>query len=740
MLCFRVIVAACATLSLLPTALAQNQERPPVTRKQAPAKKEPSQAQTPTAKSVRPGMSLLQAGSPDKALAYCEDITKSDPENEAANRCLAEAAAMQRQAKLAEAEVFARQGQRDKAIQAIAPIKGTLRGQEAKRADEILANVEKSRARQFLEDTGISWAPDVIVGVGLLALIYVTLVAVRRVKRFFRRLAFGPTKTMWRVLPLDDQTKLGTAELVNDAYQRLWQTLPAERDPLLFLNPDIASSTHRVVLDFLRPKTDGPIGGNTGTEYLLQKLERHNPDFFDSAQDVQVKVGGVQLDLLARMLRSFGNWFKAGDPSLSGRAFISDDKEGEVTVQLTRSGDKTRFATVIKSANGKDVNAAREASDGAAFKMLYLLSNREASPEEADGAESVRQSTRELERLLRDGEDRNCATDPQNFQHIAEKLKKVEQLLPLETPRKLLWQGIAGRCGGDPAARYCFEDAAETTETWIEQRGAVRAWAWIPTLGPEIENRTAESYRAQAVYNQGCLEPDPEKAIALFERALQLTGASQFPGRDPLRLLAAIGRTLCGARLPWSCALLKSIDAGVFSTWAEGKDVRLPEPPISRRDSEVLDQLLPEFKQAQAIIYLNMATAYPLPIRPGNLTPEQQKLLQQASDHFSQSEGAKRVAEYYASRARLCLFQADWSKSREYAAEALKIDDSYEWAIYALAEGYLSDPTLEQPQQIINGARVIGTLPKPANLPPLIELANMLGGGPKRSAIAGRQR
>ena len=77
-------------------------------------------------------------------------------------------------------------------MQTIAPIKGTLRGQEAKRADEILARVEKSRGRQFLEDTGISWAPDVIVGVGLLSLIYVALVAVRRVKRFFRRLDFGP--------------------------------------------------------------------------------------------------------------------------------------------------------------------------------------------------------------------------------------------------------------------------------------------------------------------------------------------------------------------------------------------------------------------------------------------------------------------------------------------------------------------------------------------------------------------
>jgi tetratricopeptide (TPR) repeat protein len=717
MLCFRVIVAAFATFSFLPTALTPNQGGPPVTRKQAPAKKEQSPAQTPSAKSVRPGMSLLQAGSPDKALAYCEDISKADPENEAANRCLAEAAATQRQAKLAEAEVFARQGQRDKAVQAIAPIKGTLKGQEAKRADEILASVEKSRARQFLEDTGISWAPDVIVGVWLLLLIYVALVTVRWVKRFFRRLDFGPTRTNWRVLPLDDQTKLGTAELVNDAYQRLWQKLPAERDPLLFLNPDIASSTHRVLLDFLRPKSDGPSGTNTGAEFLLQKLERHNPDFFDSAQEVQVKVGGVQLDLLARMLRSFGNWFKAGDPALSGRAFISDDKDGEVTVQLTRSGNKTRFATVMKSAKGKDVKAAREASDGAVFKMLYLLSNRDGSPEEADSAESVRQSTQELLRMLRDGEDRNSATDPQNFQRIAEELKKVDQLLPLETPRKLLWQGIAGRCGGDAAARYCFQDAEETTKTWLQEHGAVTALAW---------NRTAESYRAQAVYNQGCLEPDPEPAIALFDRALQFTEASDFPGRDSLRILAAIGKTICGARLPWSCALLQSIDADVIATWAKGKDVRLPEASISRRDSEVLDQLVPEFKQAQAIIYLNLATAYPAPVRPRNLTSEQQELLRRASDHFSRSEGAKPVTEYYASRARLCLFKADWPKSREYAAEALKIDPSHEWAIYALAEGYFSDPTLEQPQQIINAARVIETLSKPATLPPLIELVSML--------------
>jgi hypothetical protein len=87
------------------------------------------------------------------------------------------------------------------------------------------------------------------------------------------------------------------------------------------------------------------------------------------------------------------------------------------------------------------------------------------------------------------------------------------------------------------------------------------------------------------------------------------------------------------------------------------------------------------------------------------------------------------VTEYYASRARLCLFQADWSKSRVYAAEALKIDGSYEWAIYALAEGYFSDPTLAQPQRIINAARVTETLSKPASLPPLIELVRMLSEG-----------
>jgi len=703
---FRVIALTTLTVSFLPPTSAQTERRVAVTRRQAAVNNNPLPEQKKSATSVRPGRTYLESGNPEKALAYCEAVVKSEPENQEASKCIKDASSKLLGLKLAEARIFAQQGERDKVIQTLAPIRGSLQGQDADEADRILARVDKGSARRTLEQLGIPWLQDVVVGLVLLIVIFSCLLLARVGNRFWRWLVWGQSiRRTWRMLPLTDETKVGTGEFVQDAYQRLWQSLKVERDTLPLLNPDRGAVTS-VALDFLRD-CEGAARDAEEREFLLKDLGRHDPDFFDTASAIHMKVGVVELGLIAQMLNSFRNWFKAGDPTLSGRAFLTADDA--VTVELTRSGCGRLYATVVKSVKNPDIiQAAREASEGAVLKMLYLLSNDDATQQQADGAEQLRQTRMHLRRLLQDGIKNDAIIEnKQIFVAIACELKGLAGLLSREQTRKLLWQGLAERLSGNEmGALQSFEDAEENARRWIDKHNKDKSRC-----------RLQDTCEALAVYNQACLQDDPEKAYLLFVRVLRLTRKA-FSDAHSLQLLAEIGRTLACARLPWSSTLWNESKDDALLPWID-KD---PKTKV-RRDAELLRQLLLELKQARGAAYLNLATAHP-PVRPGSLNDAQKVLLDKAADWFSSSEGARQTPDYWVTRARLSLFQGDYENCRKWANQALQMEPDNEWAIYALAEGFNLDRQLGPGEH--EAYKVVQRCKVEPKLPPLIELIKIL--------------
>lgn len=199
----------------------------------------------------------------------------------------------------------------------------------------------------------------------MLLSLYFVLVSVRffrRQRRQFKAQIYRFTfSRKWLLLPIADQNQLGVTEMILDAVTRLPAELtsPNPVPTLLAIRPVKGEAfepeiwyDYRVEPAALAREIEGQ---------LADELKLHEFDLVDAVQDLQIKLGSLELGNIAKFFRSFSRWFTAGAPTVSGSVLLTDrltDGTKEVTVRLSRAADGVNFASVAASTVDKSATEA----------------------------------------------------------------------------------------------------------------------------------------------------------------------------------------------------------------------------------------------------------------------------------------------------------------------------------------------------------------------------------------------
>lgn len=395
--------------------------------------KAPQAASTPTTSATqlaRLGEGFLSVGDSATARKYCEKALEAQLENPEGAACLQRVVAAERieaslkqeadrtldaeklNVVLAEARARIRAGEYDKAIAALSGASTAAKTPaETRQIAQLLEEAYPTFASRLTERATASWVFDVGFAIALLIGVFLALVMVRYVRRRYRayRTRLGPleVKANWLLLPIEDKQDLGIHALVLEALARMKSELESDVDipTLLPLRPVRGEPFEPDVWKDFR--VDPPRRIREIQDQLQIQLRQHEIELVDAVQDLQLKVGGVELGNVARFMRNTWRWFNVGVPTIAGTAAVAESADGEkeVTIRLTRSADGMDFATVLASTSHRTAGeAARLAAERVAYKLLYRFARPECSAAEVDALAARRQGIDLLQRFVTSGE------------------------------------------------------------------------------------------------------------------------------------------------------------------------------------------------------------------------------------------------------------------------------------------------------------------------------------------------
>jgi tetratricopeptide (TPR) repeat protein len=525
------------------------------------------------------GLQLLEERAIEKARAYCEEALKTDPAQQSAVACLRQIAQLERenlpelyaaqeQALLAEIEAR-RRNVDDAIIQTLATARGNAKtAAELDGVARAFARARPTTGSRLFDRVTASWVFDVAFGLLVIPVAYVALVLARRVRRLWRtwkiqighvtvggkrRQLFAPVRlasTRWLFTPLDDQTQLGINALVLDAIHRMRRDLeaPLNFPTLVPLRPTRGERYEpEVWKDF---RVDPPRQIRELEQGLKIELQQNDIDLAAAIGKLQIKLGtGVDFAGIAAFLGNVSKWFDVGLPTIGGAAFVSKtDSKSDVTVQLTRCADTSGFAGVIASTEHESAaEAARLASERAAYKLLYLFAKPTCSQARVDGLAARRQGISLLQRHIGSGDDSGSER----------RLGLEKAVFNLRFARAALAEDKKVAC-----ELHLFDGIAEAllgnTDSAIELFRTVRDIA-------DLKDPEEVLFRLQALYNNAVVEHRPDLALRArkADDAAAVTNAPVKPTRDGLGRAIQIYERLLRDHEACRPALASALEAAV---------------------------------------------------------------------------------------------------------------------------------------------------------------------------------
>jgi hypothetical protein len=686
-----VALALSAALVVPHLALAQSSSRTPPKAPRSPSA---------TDQLTDLGRDLLAEGAVTEAQKHCQKAVDLDPTHRAAGRCLVAVAGRQAaeaetkkkaeaamgaatlNAMLAEAEARKR-GAEEKAVAAMATARGAAKTPED--LNRITAELRKlhpsaiaqavARGRQWVEPFGTVWIFDIIFALLFLLGVYSALRLARVVRRTHRALKTGGglLKTRWLYAPIEDKHGLGIDSLVLDAVERMKHDLagPVEIPTLVPLRPTKGEPYQPEVWKDFRihpPRKIRGIHHNLSIAFAQNRL-----DLAEAIGQLQLKVGGVELGSIAKLVRSLRQWLNEGVPTISGSASVAELPDGrkEVTVRLSRCAHRIPFAAVTASTEHQSATeAARLAAERAAYKLAYIFAMPACSHAQADGLAARRQGIALLQRYVACGEDAGeprrlglekavfnlrfaraaLGSDPIGPAHSAEAVASAhdDNLVECEL---LLFEGIGEALLGhareavelfrtvrdivdaDRPAQLIFRLQALYNHAVLEGRGALSDPPMIPTRSAiaramqlheqviadadaALSQLAADHARAEVDVTTGAEDPEAQKQLAAAEKGASIT----LQAVRTMGLLSRLGYVSAAAQ--WSSAEWDAVELRDVQHWLKIAESLIAELDAAqgttpaRPELSVMDIIKVETHRAFATIaarYLGKFRMVPLP-------------------------------------------------------------------------------------------------------------------------------
>jgi tetratricopeptide (TPR) repeat protein len=374
------------------------------------------------------GHNQLHLGRLPEARANCDAALNLDPTNQIAKDCLDLVAIMLIDQDLNTADAKLLAGDRKAALDLASKwTRSIVQADRRARAWMIVREAQAKSLREVFDSLTPPWLRDVLIAIITLSALSLMLQVLRMFWRerkrgeWFGQLnrhrrsalhllpqradqrkqpASRSSTTTWNMLPLKELPKdTGTqgglsTNLVLDAMGRLGHELkrPLWQPKMLLLRPTPPADYEPALIDsFLSEKPPAPIVLAPATDDLCLEWEMHDVHLDEAVQLLQLKTGtGIDIGTVARFLRSIGQWFNTGAPTITGTAETAQDKT--VIIHLAASGGPVKCTAVAAStAAAPGINPSQLSAERAVFKFLFRMRYPEMTTDEIDGFSALRQ-------------------------------------------------------------------------------------------------------------------------------------------------------------------------------------------------------------------------------------------------------------------------------------------------------------------------------------------------------------
>jgi hypothetical protein len=362
------------------------------------------------------GQTFLNSQKSMPARKYCEAALQIEPLNDDALHCLDQVISLEQQqsakatedrveAQISEANAFNELHQYEKEIDLLSKTLVLAReGNLPKKATEIetlLKAAQPPFRYQVTKKVTSGWILDVLILMFAALLSYGILVIFRSLYRRIRAAKFNvlglSVIRKWALLPVDDDQKLGATELLFEAMERLPKELTSEVEipTILPLRPVIGKPYEpEVWKDF---QVQPPSKVRELERNVEIELKLHDFALADAARDMQFKFGGFESGSVSRLSQGIWRWFNRGVPTITGSAKLTPGTDRqEVTVRLTRTEGKNFVSVGASTTHRNSSDAAKLATERAAYKLLYLFADPTCNSAKIDALAARRQGIKLL--------------------------------------------------------------------------------------------------------------------------------------------------------------------------------------------------------------------------------------------------------------------------------------------------------------------------------------------------------
>ena len=702
---------------------------------------QPSPAQTGTAAEAQASAHLalaeayLQSQDPAKAEEQVLKAIEAAPgltgRREGGIRLLAEALAQKRQkeqarqrsterrnlALLTEAERLLAEGRLDEAVKLTTETLGTLEDPKA------LSAAEQSLKAAHPGWWRAKWAQHVKRGwIGDAVLILLALLALLLVLRVLRRLFALMHRRSWLVAAIDDKTGLGFADLVLAGLHR-WRVEET-------------------------PTSGGLLRLGTLQLQTVPQFRQEAPKVdFASAVAALPQVGGVAPAALMKLLEVLPSWFNSGRPAIAGSAAIFD---GQVIVRLTCKSRVGKIQTVSAIAAKEAASCAVVAYE-VSFKMYYLIAN-DSTVAEADAADRMRLGLQHLKSYLLTGQASALDDAREVFASVHAQQPTFDEALLYEgialdlqekhEDAEARFQHLANTARGELRDKARYNQAISKFRRYRPEQLEESIKVLDKLIGDAGLKGLENSLRLKR------LASSPIKTLSLAAKANAIAHRPIFwqgllfggkREKDPDEVLKRKNAKRSEIEA-WVSEVEQITDElsqvyDLVSAEVREQEARRPGSGRSwwdryrrrlfgRRSAEKWDpmtirQLQWAIENARGNVYLNSANNfYVEPYLPGAGEPDLRKsYLEKAQVAFQHSEMLLPPGvETLTNLATTCLSLEKASRAREYLQRAIKLNKTYEYAYYRLAQAWDNDKKLPESERALEAKKVMESLPFPPTI------------------------
>jgi tetratricopeptide (TPR) repeat protein len=637
-----------------------------------------------------------------------------------------------KRADIERARALISEGKRSDAATLLIGVAGSTASQDVvKEALAVLPGTASSWFTDFRDSLRTPWIMQVLAGLIIVGGMWIALHWTRDAWRWADRT--WRKRTSWKFAGMTEDTVVAH-DAILDAIRRV----PGE----------VARPVWTPTRLLLYP---GAAGWDVWEDFAIESLEKakpvHEPGFEillnddnpDKAlamafQNLQFNVGSVGIAGVAQFWTALVEWWRTGEPALSGAAHevTMGDQTKHVAIRLTAAGCRQGTVSVLASTERLEgVDAVSLSAERAAYKLLSRLGmhddsapqrnsaqqkhapQQKDSPQQIDGHAAFRQGVTSMASCLRSLVDAESAREHRNAALVKTiaNLEFARQTFSGDSDHRVYYleatrlQAIAFACiGRDAAARKLLEDVQDAIPTITSGRDrqllaeagynqAMLHWKEARTPG----TAQGAAFMASSLFEQVAAEGDD--ALKNVVHVWQLADLADLTRREWLALDGDEARN----RIQDAARLLETIDAAANNAKASDKRPYALLASRARRS----------FATAQ----LRFIAAFELPSRgpfangdralPASLCD----IVRSSLDSFNRTAQLGPLpSDVLGVRAYGLLLQSQWIDAEEAARQAIAANKADQFALYVAAEAALQRqdlPTARKYLQEIQPAPVI---------------------------------